>query len=110
MGRIARYQNLDKFVQVFLEDMSIAILLVRFQAAVGPAWATVTVGLLFAAAHAPAMITHGASPTELAHLIVDAALGVAVISVLRHSRDIVWLFLIHFCLDMTQFAQITFGR
>ena len=107
IGRIWRYDRLDEMVQVFLEDLTIAILFVRLAAAIGKRWATVVVACLFAAGHIPAMISSGVSWWETVGLLRDAGLGVAVILVLQRSRDIVWFWCVHFCLDMTQFARVS---
>jgi hypothetical protein len=106
-GRIWHYDNIDKMVQVFLEDLTIAILFVRLAGAIGNRWATVLVPCLFAAGHIPAMVTEGATWLGLVGLIRDAGLGLVVILVLQRSRDVVWFWCIHFCLDMTQFAAIS---
>lgn len=106
-GRIWRYEHLDKMVQVFLEDLTIAILFVRLAGAIGSRWATVVVACLFAAGHIPVMVSQGAAWFELAGLLRDAGLGVAVMLVLQRSRDVVWFWCIHYCLDMTQFAGIS---
>lgn len=106
VGRIWRYEHIDKLVQVLLEDITIAILFVRLAGAVGRRWATVVVAFLFAAGHIPVMISQGATWMELAGLLRDAGLGMAVILVLQRSRDVVWFWPIHFCLDMTQFPTI----
>ena len=107
LSRIWRYDHLDEMTQVFLEDVTIAILFVRLAGAVGSRWATVLVAFLFAAGHIPAMVSHGATWSELAGLLRDAGLGVAVILVLQRSRDVVWFWCIHFCLDMTQFTRVS---
>jgi len=107
LGRIWRYENVDIMAQVFLEDLTIAILFVRLAGAVGCRWATIVVACLFAAGHIPAMVSQGASWSELAGLLRDAGLGVAVILVLQRSRDVVWFWCLHFCLDMTQFPRIS---
>ena len=107
LGRIGRYENLDSAVQVFLEDVTIAILFVRSAGAVGPRWATVVVACLFAVGHIPAMLSQGATWLELVGLLRDAGLGVAVILVLQRSGDVVWFWCVHFCLDMTQFTRIS---
>jgi hypothetical protein len=106
-GRIWRYEHIDEMVQVFLEDLTIAILFVRLAGAIGKRGAVVVVACLFAAGHIPAMVSQGATWIELAGLIRDAGLGVVVILALQRSRDIVWFWFIHFCLDMCQFAKIT---
>jgi hypothetical protein len=106
-GRIWAYDHVDKLVQVFLEDITIAILFVRLAGIIGRKWATVVVACLFAAGHIPAMVSQGATWFELLGLFRDAGLGVAVILVLQRSRDIIWFWLIHYCLDMTQFEGIS---
>jgi hypothetical protein len=106
-GRIWRYENADKMVQVFLEDLTIAVLFVRLAGSIGTRWAVVLVACLFAVGHIPAMIAGGASASELSGLLRDAGLGIAVILVLQRSRDVVWFWCLHFCLDMTQFARVS---
>lgn len=61
LSRMWRYDNVDKMVQVFLEDVTIAILFVRLASAIGRRWATVLVACLFAAGHIPAMVSQGAT-------------------------------------------------
>lgn len=107
LSRIWRYEHLDEMVQVFLEDVTIAILFVRLAGAVGSRWATVVVACLFAAGHIPAMVAQGATWLEAAGLLRDVGLGVAVILVLQRSRDVVWFWCLHFCLDMTQFGRVS---
>lgn len=107
LTRIWRFEHFDEMVQVFLEDLTIAILFVRLAAAIGTGWATLVVACLFAVGHVPAMVSQGASGSELLGLLRDAGLGVAVILVLQRSRDVVWFWCVHFCLDMTQFAGVS---
>lgn len=107
LGNIWQYEHIDEMVQVFLEDLTIAILFVRVAGAIGNRWATVVVACLFAAGHIPVMLSQGAGWFELVGLLRDAGLGVAVILVLQRSRDVVWFWCVHFCLDMTQFARVS---
>ncbi len=107
VGRIWRYEHLDELTQVFFEDMTIAILFVRVAAAIGTRWSAVIVAVLFAAGHIPALLASGTSGGELLSLVRDAALGTTIILVLNRSRDIVWFWLIHFSLDLLQFARVT---
>ena len=90
-------------VQVFCEDVAIAILFVRFQAAIGLRRTLILVACLFAAVHIPTMMEKGASPAELASLIMDAGLGVAVLFVAQRSADVWSLWGVHFAMDMMQF-------
>lgn len=107
LARIWRYEHVDKMAQVFLEDLTIAILFVRLAGAIGSRWATFIVACLFAVGHIPVMVSQGATWLELGGLLRDAGLGVAVILVLQRSRDVAWFWPIHFCLDMTQFASVS---
>jgi hypothetical protein len=107
LNRIWRYEHFDKMAQVFLEDLTVAILFVRLAGAIGIRWATVIVACLFAAGHIPVMMSQGATWFELGGLLRDVGLGVAVILVLQRSRDVVWFWCIHFCLDMTQLARVS---
>jgi len=107
LARIWRYQNLEELAQVLLEDLTIAILFVRLAAATGGRKAIVTVACLFAASHIPAMVSRGATWLEVAGLLRDAGIGVAAILVLQRSRDVLWFWCIHFCLDMAQFAKVS---
>ncbi len=107
MTRIWQYEHIDKMAQVFLEDVTIAILFVRLAAAIGSRSATVIVACLFAAGHIPAMLSAGATGIELLGLIRDAGLGVGVILVLQRARDVLWFWCVHYCLDMTQFAEVS---
>jgi hypothetical protein len=107
LSRIWRYERIDEATQVLLEDVSIAILFVRLAAAIGRGRATLVVACLFAAGHIPAMLSAGATPSELAGLVRDAALGTLAILALRRSRDVLWFWPVHFCLDMTQFTTVS---
>ena len=107
ISRTWRYEHVDEMAQVFLEDLTIAILFVRLAGAVGSRTATAAVACLFAAGHIPAMVSQGATWLEVGGLLRDAGLGAAVMLVLQRSRDVVWFWCIHFCLDMTQFARIS---
>lgn len=104
---IFRYGHLDEAVQVLLEDVVIAVLYVRLAAALGHGRAVVLVAVLFAAGHIPAMVAGGATVGDLASLVLDAGLGVAVIVTLYRSRDILWFWGIHFAMDMLQFSEVT---
>ena len=107
VARIPRYEHLDEAVQVLGEDLSIAILFVRFAAAVGPRQAVVLVALLFAAGHVPAMLSTGASVGDLLALLRDVGLGVVALLVLMRSRDVLWFWCLHLALDLTQFSRVS---
>lgn len=95
--------HISFLVQVLLEDISIAILFVRVQQALGLIRALALVAILFAAAHIPGLLARGATLRELAPMAGDVALGVLGLSVLQRLRDVWWFWMVHFALDMTQF-------
>lgn len=105
--RVYAYDNLPHAVQVFLEDVAIAMLAVRLSAALGARTTVLLVAALFAAGHIPTMLSNGATPSELTSLVGDALLGVLVIGTAMRSRDIWWLWCVHFAMDMTQFARVS---
>ncbi len=101
-GRLAAHA-----VQVFMEDLAIAALLVRLTLVLRSEWgAGIAVACLFAAAHIPAMLGAEApvEPVEWAHRGLDAAIGVIVMVGLLKTRDLLWLYPTHFVMDMAQFA------
>lgn len=95
--------HVSHFVQVLLEDVSIAILFVRLRGALGARLSLVLVALLFAAAHVPGMLASGAGGGALWHLVGDVGLGVLALALLQHLEDVWWFWMVHFALDMTQF-------
>ena len=99
-------RSLDEAVQVFLEDLTIAMLMVRLIAALNSRVAAAGLtGALFAAGHIPAMISGGAIGPEAARLLLDAGLGFGVVFVLHRAGDLWWFWCVHYTLDMMQFVQ-----
>ena len=92
-------------VQVLLEDVAIAVLFVRLADALGTRTAIVGVAALFAAAHIPTMLATGQITGEVPGLLRDFRLGLIVLGTLWRSADILWLWPVHFALDMTQFVN-----
>lgn len=107
LSRIVVPTHADEALQVLLEDIAVAILFVRLQAAIGARWAVGVVATLFAAGHVPTMLAEGRFLEGLPLLLVSVGLGVGVLAVVRRSRDVVWLWCVHFCMDMTQFAGVS---
>jgi hypothetical protein len=99
-------KNLGSLVQVFCEDVAIAILFVRVRAAVGVLWALIAVAVLFAAAHIPAMLAAPLGMTEIAGLVADAGLAIVVLYFLQRGGDVWWFFWVHFAMDMMQFYAV----
>ena len=98
-------RHVSYLVQVLLEDVGIAVLFVRFRAALGLRATLLVVAALFAAAHIPGLLENGATPRDFAALLGDTGLGVLALAVLHRSRDVWWFWMVHFALDMTQFFQ-----
>lgn len=92
-------------VQVLLEDVSIAILLSRFVAAVRNTWiAVAVVSTLFALSHVPVMLSGGATTADLLMLGADVGIGVIILSALVRTRDVWWFWPVHTVLDLSQYA------
>lgn len=104
---VVRLNSLDKAVQVFLEDLSIAILLVRFASVLkSKILAVVVTGGLFATAHIPGMISGNAEAMEYFRLILDGGLAIFILSIVQRSSDIWWFFCLHYVMDMMQFLEL----
>jgi hypothetical protein len=106
LPRVYSPKNLAFAVQVFCEDVAMAILLVRFQAAVGALLGIIFVALLFAAAHLPTLNALGVPLGQTLFLLSDAGLTVLALVVLRRSQDIWWFSCVHFAMDMMQFDAL----
>lgn len=100
-------KNLHYAVQVFLEDLSIALLVSRIMAMIPARYVNagiLLVGLVFAFAHLPGNLHQSESTLLLlTERTLDALLVFLVLQVLKKTRDFLWLFPIHFAMDMMQF-------
>lgn len=98
--------NSARAVQVFLEDVAIAIFFVRFAAALGTRNTVLLVAVLFSLLHVPALVQSGASLSSLGHLVLDTGLAVGILAVLQRSADVWWFWMVHFAMDMMQFYGV----
>jgi hypothetical protein len=100
-------QNTHHLVQVFLEDLAIALLLSRLSASLKPNYfvgAIVAVSVLFPLAHLPNNLQTGAPMWQvLTSLAMDGVLVFVIGLVLYKFRDFLWFFPVHFAMDMMQF-------
>ncbi len=96
-------KNISHLVQIFMEDITIALIFVRLSAWIGNKRTIAIVAILFAAGHIPSLLTSGFAVNELGSLFLDAFIGVLVLSAVSKSRDVWWFFILHFALDMSQF-------
>ena len=103
-AQVCAPMHLRYLAQIAMEDLAIAMLLVRAAAATGgAARIAALVGTLFAAGHVPALLADGAGADELCPLLLDALLATGVCLCLLRGRDVSWFVGVHFALDMTQF-------
>lgn len=107
LADVYRPANLGYATQIFLEDIALAVALVRFRSALGGrrfVIAVLVVAFAFSAAHYPLKLSGGLSFfAATLEVLIDGALAAAIIYVLQRSRDIVWFWFVHFALDMMQF-------
>lgn len=96
-------KNISHLVQVFMEDITIALLFVRLAAWIGRKWSILLVSILFAAGHIPALISNGYEINAVSSLVLDAGIGVIILSAVSKSKDVWCFFIVHFTLDMTQY-------
>ena len=94
-------KNLRNFLPVFLEGVAIAMLYVRLRWAFGQWPALLGPGMLFAAAHIPRQIESGLGPPEMiAYFAVTAGIAFAVLYTLERSRDVIWIGIVHYVMDV----------
>jgi len=96
-------KNISHLVQVFMEDITIALIFVRLSAWIGYKRSIIIVAILFAGGHIPSLLANGFAITELGSLLIDVFLGILILSVVSKSKDVWWFFMLHFALDMSQF-------
>jgi hypothetical protein len=93
--------NIRNFPAVFLEGVAIAFLFVRLNWSVGKKWAILIPAILFALAHLPRSIGDGtAVPDILAYSAVTFAVTVLILYTSHKSRDVIWLGVIHYLMDI----------
>jgi hypothetical protein len=100
-------KNTQHLIQVFMEDFAIALLLSRLAGALGKKYFIVAisaVGLLFSLGHIPNNLNEGINLTSLfLNRFIDAGLLIGVCLLLNKSKDFLWLWPIHFAMDMMQY-------
>jgi hypothetical protein len=94
-------RELAHFVPVFLEGVGVAFLYVRLRWVAGPIVALALPCLLFAAAHVPRQLDAGSSAGEIAAFFVfDTLLPFAISATVVRSRDVIWIGMAHYMLDV----------
>ena len=86
---------------VFLEAVAVAFVFTRLRWVCHPLLALVIPCLLFALAHVPSGIAGDRTGFEIAMFFVfNTSLAMFIFSVVMRSRDVIWIFIPHFVLDM----------
>lgn len=94
-------ENIRNFPAVFLEGVAIAFLFVRLNWSIGKRWAILIPSILFALAHLPRSIGEGtAVPEILAYSTVTFAVTCLILYTSHKSRDVIWLGVIHYLMDI----------
>ncbi len=109
LAALVTWQHVDEAVQVALEDLAIAMLLVRLGALTGKGWAIGITASLFAAGHVPALLSDGAEASDVLWLLPDVGLGLLVLIAITRARNILWFWPVHVAMDLMQFDSV-FGR
>lgn len=95
------FKSLSNFPAVFFENVALAFLFVRLKWAVGTKWAIVIPSLLFALAHVPGSIAEGDPWGHiLAFSLLTSGLTLFILYTAYRSRDIIWLGLVHYLMDI----------
>ncbi|MFZ6013162.1 MAG: type II CAAX prenyl endopeptidase Rce1 family protein [Bacteroidota bacterium] len=107
LADVFHVRNVHYAVQIFIEDLAIALLLARLSDALGRKgfiYAVLVVAFLFSIGHLPAKLEDGVPLVQgLVDVLLDMALVALVALFLYRSKDILWFFPIHFAMDMMQF-------
>lgn len=101
LAEAVRGASLRNFLPVFLEGVALAFIYVRLKWAFGQWPALLGPGVLFAAAHIPRQIDSGlAAPEMIAYFAVTAGIAFAVLYTLDRSRDVIWIGVVHYLMDV----------
>jgi hypothetical protein len=101
LQRAVELRSLAHLFPVFMEGVGLAFLFVRLEWALGRTVALVLPAVLFAAAHVPRALADGASGAHIATFFVFNTLFVAaVLAAIRRGRDVVWLGIVHYLMDV----------
>jgi membrane protease YdiL (CAAX protease family) len=100
-ARCGAGRSLAHVLPVFLEGVAVAFLWTRLRAAIGPVAALVVPCLLFAAAHVPRGIESGHDAgTIAAFFALNTLLPLAILATVARSRDVVWVGVVHWIMDV----------
>lgn len=92
---------LENFLPVFMEGVALAFAFVRLRWAVGVVPALALPALLFAFAHIPGSLANDRSWDYIvAFFFFNGTLTAAILYVVHRSRDIIWLGIVHYFMDV----------
>jgi len=101
LGEAITLHALAHFVPVFLEAAAVAFAFLRLRAVLGTAPALLVPCVLFAAAHIPRSIEAGEGAGEIAAFFaLNTLLPFAIFWTVLRSKDIVWIGIVHYLLDV----------
>lgn len=93
--------TLSNFPAIFFENIALAFLFVRMKWAFGIKWAIAIPSILFALAHVPGSIAEG---DPIGHIVtfffLTGSLTTVILYTAYRSRDIIWLGLVHYLMDV----------
>jgi hypothetical protein len=93
--------KLVDFLPVFLEGVAVAFGFVRFRWLVGLVPALLVPAAVFAAAHIPGQLADERTlATIVAFFLFNTTLAAAILWVVQRSRDVIWLGLVHYLMDI----------
>jgi len=94
-------EAISNFPAVFFEGVAIAFLFVRIKWATNLQLALIIPSLLFAVAHLPEMIADGHTVMHMSIIsLVTISISVLVLFTIDKSKDIIWLGIFHYFLDI----------
>jgi hypothetical protein len=103
-GYLRSALTMDKlidFAPVFLEGVALAFAFVRLRWVVGAPLAIAIPSLLFAAAHVPGQVEAGRDVAHMAAFFAfNTALPAAILWTVARSRDVIWIGLVHYLMDI----------
>lgn len=100
-AKAVEIKSISYFPAVFFENLALAFLFVRLKWVVGIKWAITIPSLLFALAHVPGSTAEGDS---LSHIVtfffLTGGLTTIILYTTYRSRDILWLGVVHYMMDI----------
>ena len=101
LGSAFEYNSLINFPAIFFENMILAFLFVRLKWMLSTKWAIIIPALLFAFAHVPGSIAEGDPWSHIiTFFVLTGSLTTFILYTAYRSRDIIWLGVVHYIMDI----------